>query len=96
MLCADLIVMTSGVCMSSSFKRRTVLKGAAVAAGVAAIGTVSATPAFAVSRPYLPSVSTGYPSVVDTGGRGMVAFGVGPEGRCYHRWQSGIGGAWSA
>ncbi|MEU5402173.1 hypothetical protein ABZ348_23085 [Streptomyces sp. NPDC005963] len=44
---------------------------------------------------WVPRVSVGVPSVVDTG-TGMVIFGVGPDGGVVHRWQNAPGGAWSA
>jgi hypothetical protein len=44
---------------------------------------------------WVPRVSVGVPSVVDTG-NGMVIFGIDPGGGITHRWQNAPGGAWSA
>ena len=80
-------------------RRRTVLLGAAATAGGIALGrgtrSASATGAVAAGGRYLTSVCSNYPCAVDNG-HGEAAFGVGPGGLAYHRWQNSTGGAWSS
>ena len=76
---------------SHGFSRRTVLKGALVAGGTVALGGLGRLPVASAAWPALATMARGYPAVVETG-RGMVAFGIGPFGRIYHRWQ--VSGGW--
>lgn len=75
--------------------RRTLLKGAAVAGGAVALGGLLAPPAFGQTTtvPMLGTLSHGYPAALDTG-RALIAFGIGPDRKAYHRWWN-AGAAWS-
>lgn len=88
----------------NSITRRTAIKTAVLTAGLGAVSPVAAhgapspadglTAATADTR-FLTSVSSGYPTVVDTG-RGLAAFALGPQRHLRYRRQHTRGGDWSA